>query len=36
MSVTDFVTLGLLGCILSLVAIVSDWGDDALQRAIRR
>jgi hypothetical protein len=36
MTITDFATLGLVGTLLILVAIVDDWGSPLLQRYAHR
>ena len=36
MTITDFATLGIVGCLLILVALVEDWGTPMLQRAAQR
>ena len=33
MTITDFATLGIVGCLLALIAIVDDWGSPMLQKA---
>lgn len=36
MTITDYATLGFVGCLLALIAIVDDWGQDALRKAYHR
>ncbi len=36
MTITDWAGLGIVGCLLVLVAIVDDWGSPVLQRAVKR
>ncbi len=36
MTITDFAGLGIVGCLLILVALIDDWGSPMLQRAVHR
>ncbi len=36
MTITDWATLGFVGCLLSLIAIIDDWGSPLLTKAAHR